>query len=140
MTKKANMQHRSSARPSAPLRSNAQSLDEQFIEQLAALPRMVRIGLCVWVGIVVTGLVSSIVDYLYLNFLFDEATRILPSLVSAGIGILVYGMGWWLMVGARGIEVTVRRASIWYLLVGVLITVVLVAFAVSGYNSATGIA
>jgi hypothetical protein len=141
MTKKANMQHRTSPPPSAASRRvSSDPLEVRIVRQLAALPRLVRILLCAWVGIVVTAAVSAVVDYLYLNFLFDESTRILPSLVSAGIGIIVYGIGWWLMVGSIGAQTSVRRASIWYLLVGVLITLFLIVIAISGYSTATGVA
>lgn len=85
----------------------------------------------------VTLVVLPLVDDIYLLYFFSDATRILPSLVSLGIGIIFYLFGWWLIVGAIGDIPPVRPAILWYLGAGLVALALVLLMVVFGLTTAT---
>ncbi len=96
-------------------------------------PRLVRIGGVTLLTLGFTTAVFPLVDSIYIQYFFDEATIIVPSVASAGIGALFYGIGWWLVIGIRGDEVPARLAVLWYVGIGLLTSVLALVLVILGY-------
>lgn len=101
-------------------RRRAQPLLLQLIEYVLAWPRLVRIVLIAVFALAVTLALSPLVDYIYSENFFAVETVIVPSLVSAAFGLVMYMAGWWLMVGTVGEKPDARLATIIYLGLGIL--------------------
>ena len=87
------------------------------------LPRLARIALCALFGLMLTGLLSPLVDTLYLNNFYSPETAMLPALVSTAAGFIVYGIGWRVFVGYAGERPHFTRSLLIYLAFGVFVTV-----------------
>jgi hypothetical protein len=104
---------------------------------LVKLPRYTRLAIVLLFALAVTFVVSPLVDYLYLSYIYTPETRLLPSFISSGAGIAMFFFGWWLLVGPSGEVPAVRRGVIWYLLFGSTAVIIVVALAVFGLSTAT---
>jgi hypothetical protein len=104
--------------------------------KLLKLPRLVRIVIVGIFALSTTLALSPLVDYIYLSYMYTEESRLFPSLVSAGAGLLVYLFGWWLFVGSVDEVPPARRALLLYVMVGVLIVCLLIVLALAGFSSA----
>lgn len=93
------------------------------MEWIVHLPRIARIAVCALFGIAMTGLLTPLVDRVYLDYFFNADTVILPALISAVAGVLVYGVGWRVFVGYAGERPRYNRALLLYLAFGVFVTV-----------------
>jgi hypothetical protein len=100
------------------------------------LPRLVRILLAAVFALSATLAVFPLVDYLYLSYMFTPDTRLLPSLVSAGAGVVMYLVGWWLIVGSVGTVQPSRPAVFWYVCAGVLLMLLVIVLSAFGLFSA----
>lgn len=100
-------------------------------------PRGIRILLVSLFALAATLALFPITDELYIRFLFDESTRLLPSVVSVGFGIVMYIGGWWLVVGTVGEERPVRPLIFWYLIIGILATLLVIGLLIQGYSIGT---
>ncbi len=100
-------------------------------------PRGIRILLVSLFALATTLALFPIVDEMYIRFIFDESTRLLPSLVSVGFGIVMYIGGWWLVVGTVGDERPVRPVIFWYLVIGILATLLVIILLLQGYAIGT---
>lgn len=122
--------------------TKANSVPSQPIHSLAlhwilGLPRLVRFLIVGVFGIAVTVASSPLVDNVYLQFLYTEQTRMLPALVSVGLGVVMYMLGWWLLVGTTGEAVPPRNAVLWYVGVGILAVCLVIVLILNGYSLAT---
>ncbi|MEO8608982.1 MAG: hypothetical protein ABI690_13925 [Chloroflexota bacterium] len=108
----------------------------EFVQWCLRLPRLVRIIVVAIFALAFTLAVSPAVDYAYLAYMFTEETRVLPSLVSAAIGIAFYVLGWWLMIGTVGETRPARPAVLVYVLVGIIALCLVIVLALSGYSEA----
>jgi hypothetical protein len=99
---------------------------------IARLPRLTRIIMVMGFAIALTFLLMPLVDRVYLTQFFDPATTMLPALISSGAGLVMYLLGWWLLVGEAGGAPRMRRATLLYLLAGVAIVVALLVLFVIG--------
>ena len=97
-------------------------------------PRLVRILIVALFALAVTLALSPLVDYLYDRFFFSMETRMVPSLVSASFGLLMYLVGWMLMVGTVGEEPEARVALLWYIGTGVAAMLVVGILVVRGVS------
>lgn len=120
--------------PRPPLLESMNTRLLAFVTQLLRLPRIVRILIASLCGVAITFAIFPIVDWVYLEYFFTESTRILPSFVSVGIGIIIYMIGWRMLVGTVGEEPRVRLAVFWYLVVGFVAAVVVIALLLQGYS------
>jgi hypothetical protein len=100
-------------------------------------PRSLRIVLVSICALAVTLAIFPVVDELYIRFLFNDATRLLPSFVSTGIGIVMYIWGWRLIIGTIGEEQPVRLAAFWYLVIGILAILLVIGLFLQGYSIGT---
>lgn len=107
------------------------------INRLLKLPRFVRIVIAGIFALATTLAVSPLVDYIYISYMFTEESRLLPSLVSAAAGLLMYMIGWWLFVGVAGELPPARRGLLLYVMVGVLIVFLVIFLALTGLSSAS---
>ena len=108
----------------------------EFVQWCLRLPRLLRIIVVAIFALAFTLAVSPLVDYLYLRYFFTEETRVLPSLVTAGIGIAFYVLGWWLLIGTVGETRPARPAVLLYVTVGILSLCLVIVLAVSGFSDA----
>jgi hypothetical protein len=83
-------------------------------------------------GVATTLAFMPLVDGVYLTHLMAWEMPVLPSLVSAGIGMTVYILGWRLLVGTVGERPVLRRATVVYFWLGVLMCVLVLALIVYG--------
>lgn len=109
---------------------------ESIIKRILHAPRIVRIIIVAVVGILFTSLVFPLVDSIYINYFFSESTTILPSFISTGFGIAIYGVGWWLLVGTRGTELQERPIILWYIIGSVIIFALVIILILNGYSTA----
>jgi len=107
-----------------------------LIHRLLKWPRFARIVLVAIFALAATLAVSPLVDTIYLTYFFTEETRLLPSLISAGIGLASYFVGWWLVIGSVGETPPARRAILLYIILGIIVIGLLVALTLSGLSSA----
>jgi hypothetical protein len=96
------------------------------------LPRLARVGLVSLVALSVTVALFPLVDSVYVQFFFNQATVILPSLVSAGFGLVMYIVGWWLVVGTVGEAPPARTGVLWYAAFGLLAIVLIIVLVLFG--------
>ncbi len=109
----------------------------EFVQWCLKRPRLARIIAVAVFALAVTLVISPMVDYLYLRFFYTDETRILPSLVTAAFGILVYFLGWWLLVGTVGEPRPARPAVLVYVTLGIIALCLVIVLAVSGFTAAT---
>lgn len=91
----------------------------RLVRWLIGLPRAARIVIVGLFALAITFTVSPVVDILYLSYFYTEETRVLPSLVSAGLGLLFYMVGWTLIVGTIGDDPPARIGVLWYFGLGI---------------------
>lgn len=91
----------------------------RFAQQILMLPRFSRILLAGVFALATTLAISPIVDELYLQHFYSEATVVLPSLIAAAIGLVMYIIGWQLVVGTVGEDTEAKTAIVWYFVVGI---------------------
>lgn len=100
-----------------------------FTEQALALPRIWRIALVSLFALAVTLAVTPIVDNFYVDNFFSMDTRLLPSLFSVGLGIATYAVGWRLLIGMVGDAPQPRKATLWYLIFGIVMLALVLVLA-----------
>lgn len=103
---------------------------EQFwginiVSWVLSLYRVLRIllaGLFSLMMTLVTGLMFYLIDERFLISIDGDITTemIIPVVVAMIVGFIMYLVGWWLIVGFRGEQVTVRKGVLWYLGIGIL--------------------
>lgn len=99
---------------------------------IARLPRLTRIIMVMSFAIALTFLLMPLVDRIYLTQFFNPLTTVIPALISAGAGLLMYLLGWWLLVGTVGDTPPMRRATLLYVLAGIAILIMLLVLFVIG--------
>jgi len=107
----------------------------QFIHRVLGLPRLARIGIAALFALAVTLTISPIVDTLYLSYLYTPETVIAPALVSTGFGLVMYFVGWQLIIGPVGEIPPARMMVLWYVGIGVLAIAIVVLWLVTGVTS-----
>ncbi|MCK6578082.1 MAG: hypothetical protein L6Q98_08265 [Anaerolineae bacterium] len=100
--------------------------------QILSLKRYQRIGLVMVYSIGLTLLLMPMVDNVYLSYFFSAQTVLVPALLSAGAGVIMYAVGWRLMIGYVG-ELPPERASVViYVLMGTVILLMVITLVVIG--------
>jgi hypothetical protein len=120
-------------------RDTVPSVSVRLVMSVINLPRPVRFGLVALLALSVTLALSPMVDEIYFNLLFDSLAgtslslaRLLPSLITASIGLVMYTIGWWLIVGTVGETPQARRAILWYVTIGLLALLVVIILIIRG--------
>jgi hypothetical protein len=97
-----------------------------------AQPRWLRMVLAAFFALMTALVVTPLVDIIYTDYFFSMDTRLVPALVSTGLGLLVYAVGWRLIVGAIGMQPPPRRAVGYFMVFGLVVTLVALALVVIG--------
>lgn len=127
------------AAPDTPKRTPALRVSwdlTRLVRWILDRPRVIRILMVAFFALSVTLAVFPIIDSLYVRFMFDESTVILPSFVSAALGIIMYIFGWRLIIGTIGDRLPVRSAVFWYVVVGILAILLVIGLMLQGYSIA----
>jgi hypothetical protein len=106
-------------------------------ERVLRLPRALRVLIAGVFALLTTLLLTPIIDLIYVNNFFNPSTVILPALVACSIGLVVYVIGWRLIIGTVGETLMVRPATLIYLIAGVLALALVVILVVYGVVSAS---
>lgn len=109
---------------------------ERWIQRVLRLPRWARLLIAIFNALCTTALVFPAMDYYYLTYWFDFNTRNLPSLVTAGVGILAYFVGWYVLVRQRSEPEMSSRAVRIYLAAATLIVAATAGLMLYGLISA----
>jgi hypothetical protein len=104
----------------------------RLVAAILSVPRLLRMFLVGLFALAVTLSLSPLVDLIYTQYFFSMNTVIVPSLVSAGFGLIMYVLGWWLIVGTVGDQPIARIALLWYCGTGLLALVVVIVLIVRG--------
>jgi hypothetical protein len=104
--------------------------------KLLKLPRLARIVIVALFALATTLVLSPLVDFLYLTYMYTDESRIFPSLVSAGVGLLAYLVGWWLFVGGVDQSPPARRMLLLYVMGGILILCLVIVLTLAGFSTA----
>lgn len=131
------MQRRMAAPPEKPRPIRPTLKLQPLASWIVTRPRLHRILLVALFSLAVVLLAFPVVDNVYINLFFSEATRILPSLVAAGLGALMYIVGWRLIIGTRGETPAVHPLVLVYCLFGVIVIILVVILVLQGYSIAT---
>ena len=110
------------------------SVGGRIINQIILLPRVARIALVTLFALAVVLVLTPLVDIVYAENFFSESTLMVPALVSAACGAVVYVFGWWLMVGTVGEQPVPRALILWYCGVGLAAVVTVVFLVIRGIN------
>ncbi len=108
-----------------------------LVRKILGWSRLVRIIIISVFALAVTASVFPMVDFIYMKNFFNEQTVILPSFVSTALGIITYGVGWWLLVGIRGEKRPERTAVFFYVVFGFLVLIFVFILIINGYHVAT---
>lgn len=113
----------------------------KLTRRILQLPRLARVVLVALLALVVTLALSPMVDEVYFRLVFDTVTvfsvwlaRVLPALLTAAVGLTMYMVGWWLIVGTVGETPAPRPAVLWYFGVGLLALVVVAFLLIRGVS------
>jgi hypothetical protein len=98
------------------------------------LPRLARIGLVALFALAITLALSPLIDVIYDRYFFSTQTLIAPALVTTACGLIMYLLGWWLMVGTVGEKPPVRPALVLYFGIGLLAVVVVTYLLITGVS------
>lgn len=101
-----------SKQPNPPLQT--------FWDQITTMNRLLRLLVVVIFAMMTVLATSPLIDSLYLQLFFTPETRILPSLISMGAGLIMYVWGWIYLVGSSGQPIMISRGLKWYIYIGLL--------------------
>lgn len=107
----------------------------RWVRAVLRLPRVARIALVAVFALAVTFALSPVIDAVYLRYFFTETTRVLPSLVAAMAGLVMYALGWILVVGTVDETLPERVAILWYIGLGLLAVMLVVIMLLAGWMS-----
>jgi hypothetical protein len=111
---------------------NTTPLQTRLVTAILKLPRIARIVISLLFALAVTLALSPIVDNIYLTYMFTPETVIVPALVSTAFGIVMYVLGWQLIIGTVGENPPARFIILWYVGIGVLAIFLVAVWMVSG--------
>lgn len=103
-----------------------------LVQQLVDLPRSWRIVMVAMFSMAVVAALFPLVDGTYLRFFYTRSTVILPALVTAFSGLVMWGVGWWVLVGWAGEQPKARPAVLWYFIVGTVFVLLVLFLLIQG--------
>jgi len=101
------------------VKTPADPIPFRVVNGILSLPRLVRIIIAAIFGAATTLALFEVVDQIYLDYFFSESTRVAPALVSGGFGMLMYVIGWSLIVGTIGEDREAKLVTVWYVVIGI---------------------
>jgi hypothetical protein len=109
-------------------------LPTRLVAAILNLPRITRIFISLFFALAVTLALSPIVDNIYLTYMFTPETVIAPALLSTVFGLVMYVLGWQLIIGPVGENPPARFIILWYVGVGALAILLVAVWVVNGIN------
>lgn len=100
------------------------------LERVIGLPRIAKILLIAFFSLMMVLMLQPAIDYVYLTRYFNTETVIAPALVGVLPGVVMYLIGWGLLLWDGPIH---PRALGLYLGIGVFVTTVVVVLLVYGF-------
>jgi hypothetical protein len=123
--------------PSASREGSA--LMSRLAIRISQIPRLVRLVLVLLFAAALTLLFSPLIDALYLRYFFPwneqivtDVVRLLPSIVSAAAGCIMFAIGWVIMVGSPGKSLPRSSRLVVYFAAGIALLVVAMVQIISG--------
>lgn len=107
----------------------------RIITFLTGLPRIIRIFIAGVFALAVTTSLSPVVDEIYLRYLFTPETTLIPSLVSGGLGLAMYVVGWWLYIGSVQEKPHAQNAILWYFVMGLSAVLIVFIWIFTGFRA-----
>jgi hypothetical protein len=107
----------------------------KIVHQVLSLPRLARIGIAVLFALAVTLTISPVVDTIYLTYLYTPKSVIAPAFVSTAFGLVMYFVGWQLIIGNVGEIPPARMMVLWYVGIGTVAIGVIVLWLITGVTS-----
>lgn len=101
--------------------------------RLVQLPRLIRIGIALFFAVMVALAIFSLVDHIYLRYLFTEETRMLPALVTVTIASIMYIWGWWGYIGVVNTTPAPTNFILGYFMVGIIATITVIVLVIQGF-------
>jgi hypothetical protein len=111
------MSRRSRVRSTAsdhPVRPPREPAPVRIARSILSLPRSARVVMAAVFALAVTFALSPMVDAVYLRYFYDDSTTLMPALISTGAGLVMYVLGWFLIVGTVDEDIPARVAILWY--------------------------
>ncbi len=109
----------------------------RIVRQLMHIPRWGRIVLITLIALAAVLLIFPLVDAVYWHYFFTPETRIAPSIVSAGVGGIMYLLGWYWVVGAfRDEPPPIDKRVTYYLFFSALIILLDILLVIQGIITA----
>lgn len=106
-------------------------------ERVLRLPRALRVLIAAVFALAATLLVTPVIDLVYVDNFFDPSTIIVPALVACGVGMVVYVIGWRLIIGTVGDTLAARPATLVYLALGAAGLLLVIGLVVYGLVNAS---
>ncbi len=113
-------------------RKRLQPDHEPLSVQILGLSRYLRIALILIFALVTTMLVSPLIDRIYLENFYDPSTTVLPAMLTVGCGVIVYIVGWMLLIGFGDTLPIPGNWVILYSLYGIVVCMVVLTLLVNG--------
>lgn len=135
MSRRASHTKTPAERVQPPLPPAREPIVTRLVRGLLKLPRLVRIVLVAVFALAVTFALSPVIDAVYIRYFFDESTRILPSLAAAAAGLVMYALGWVVLIGTVGESPPERSLVLWYSLLVLLVLVLVIVMIAAGWIS-----
>ena len=126
----------------APRFGIGREMAKRWQKSLSGIPRWGRMLIVAVMSLAVTLVIFPQVDLIYMDHFFNFDTVIVPSYVSAGIGLLMYIAGWFLVVGwgdnKPHEQVSSSPALVWYIGLGALALIVCMVLLLHGLTLMSG--
>ncbi|MBI5669768.1 MAG: hypothetical protein HZC41_17360 [Chloroflexi bacterium] len=107
----------------------------RLVRGVLKLPRPLRMMLVAVFALAVTFAVSPVIDAVYIRYFFSETTRVVPSLVAAAAGLVMYALGWVVLIGTVGETPPERILVLWYSGLGLLVVALVIIMLAAGWMS-----
>lgn len=102
-----------------------------FWEQITRMNRLLRLLFVAIIAVITTLAVSPTIDAIYLQSFFTPETRLIPSLLAMGVGVTMYVIGWFYLVGSAGQVITITRGLKWYIYISLLMIIIVLLWMTS---------
>jgi hypothetical protein len=114
------------------------------VHMLLSLPRLVRLIITGVFAFAVTLGLTPIIDYIYLSYIYSDTTEFerafhasAPAFIEISLGLLMYVLGWFILIGTRGETPPARPAVLWYFGIGTFAVILIFLWLIQGMSSSS---
>ncbi|GAB4310645.1 MAG: hypothetical protein Kow00117_04080 [Phototrophicales bacterium] len=93
-------------------------MNKTLVSYVLKLPRITRIFLSGLFSLAVTLVVSLVADSILSATVPEDTKVVILTMIAGGLGIIMYALGYFFIVGIIGEDVVARRATGFYILLG----------------------